>query len=212
MATDDHRLADFVSARRRELGLTRAQVHAAGGPSRNRLASIEDATGPELSASTFQKLDTGLQWATGSARAIYLGGTPTPLASTDDALVGAANITVSVEELADLIRATNQLVDAHANAGVELAGPALAVQQASSMLAGRWVTDVLERNRLTNSDIPPIVEIAFDHLIDAPIADVPEPERTERLYRRWLIGRTASISDSDAAQFVDRLNSKRTAG
>lgn len=208
MAADADRLADYVSARRRELGLTQSQVQASGGPSRNRLASIEDATGPEPSALTFQKLDTGLQWEPGSARSTLSGGTPTPLTNSDNALVGAASITVSIEELADLIRATNQLVDAHAEAGTELAGPARAVQEAASMLAGRWVTEALERNKATSSEIPPIIEIAFGHLIEAPVSDVAEPERTERLYRRWLMGRTTGLCDGDAQRFAERLHSK----
>lgn len=206
------RLADYVAARRRELGLTRAQVQQAGGPSVTRLSTIEEGAGPGPSAPTLQKLDVGLQWTPGSAARTLAGGLPEALpdSSGTDGLISASQVAVSVDELAGLIRAVNRLTDTYAATNTEVSDSVREVQQAASRLAGRWATEVLERNRYSNSQIPAVLELAFGHLLDAPTDGTPEPEHTERLYRRWLSGRVTDLTPEQCEQFTQRLQRRRS--
>lgn len=69
------RLADAVyQRRRRELGRSHARVIEQGGPSTTTLTNIEKATGPTPSDLTLEKLDDGLGWVRGSARAVLWDG------------------------------------------------------------------------------------------------------------------------------------------
>lgn len=213
METLPGRLGDYVLSRRRGLGLTRDQVRAAGGPSDTRLASIEEGLGPAPTPSTLQKLDAALQWTPGSAAAIQRGGTPTELASGREpaTLIGVSQVAVAADELADLISATDRLESEirsqHRTSEVD--GAVANLRRAVSALAGRWATDLLERNAGTAGVISPVIELAMGHLLDAPVDDTPEPERTERLYRRWLTKRDVSLREEQRAQFENRLARRR---
>lgn len=79
MSSNAERLAAVVLARREELALTQLEVAAAGGPSNTTLTMIENGLTANLTNATAKKLDRGLQWAPGSARAVWFGGDPTPL-------------------------------------------------------------------------------------------------------------------------------------
>ncbi|MCF8786133.1 MULTISPECIES: helix-turn-helix domain-containing protein [Rhodococcus] len=222
MANDSARLGDYVAARRRELGLTRAQVQQAGGPSVSRLATIEENSGPDPSAPTLQKLDAGLQWQPGSAARTLSGGIPRALpdaptyASNGDgnasdhtsgqSLIGVSQVSVAVEELAGLLRAVNRLTDSYAAGSDDLGESVRQVQSSTSSLAGRWATEVLERNRISNTEVPAVLELAFGHLLDAPTDGTAEPELTERLYRRWLSGRVAGLTEEQTEAFTQRLH------
>ncbi|WP_137726192.1 helix-turn-helix domain-containing protein [Prescottella subtropica] len=212
MVDGSGRLGDYVAARRRELGLTRVQVHQAGGPSVTRLGTIEEGAGPGPSAQTLQKLDTGLRWQPGSAARTLTGGLPTPLPDTaeSDGLISASQVAVSVDELAGLIRAVNRLTDTYDATNTDISDSVRAVQQSASRLAGRWATEVLERNRHSSTQIPAVLELAFGHLLDAPTAGTPEPEHTERLYRRWLSGRVTDLTPEQCEQFAQRLHRRRS--
>lgn len=73
MSSNAQRLADAVKARRLELDRTQLEVHAAGGPSNSTQTLIENAQAETLSRTTARRLDTGLKWAEGSARAVWDG-------------------------------------------------------------------------------------------------------------------------------------------
>lgn len=73
------RLGDYVKARRLELDLNQLEVWHAGGPSNTTQTAIENGHLESLQRSTARKIDAGLQWAKGSARAVWEGGEPTPL-------------------------------------------------------------------------------------------------------------------------------------
>lgn len=213
MADGSGRLGDYVAARRRELGLTRMQVQQAGGPSVTRLGTIEDGSGPGPTPQTLQKLDSGLRWQPGSAARTFAGGLPAPLpdaATRDSSLIGASQVTVSVDELAGLIRAVNRLTDTYDATNTDVSDSVRAVQQSASRLAGRWATEVLERNRHSHTQIPAVLELAFGHLLDAPTAETPEPEQTNRLYRRWLSGRITDLTPEQCEQFAQRLQRSRS--
>lgn len=74
------RLAHHVKARRTQLGLTWRDVGAGGGPTWSTLARIESAEQVKrLHGDTLRRLDVGLEWAPGSAKAVLDGGEPTPI-------------------------------------------------------------------------------------------------------------------------------------
>lgn len=79
MSSNADRLAAEVLSRRKELDLTQLDVWQAGGPSNTTLTKIESGGIDDLTRTTARKLDEGLQWERGSARAVWDGGKPTPL-------------------------------------------------------------------------------------------------------------------------------------
>lgn len=65
-------LATMVRSRRKELGLTRAQCTAAGGPSAATLAAVEQGRLTNPADTVLTQLDTGLQWPAGTAQTATL--------------------------------------------------------------------------------------------------------------------------------------------
>lgn len=76
MTDDLTNLANHVKARRAQMDWTQLDVYARGGPSNSKLTEIEDARPPSPSRATLRKLDVGLGWAPGSAKACLAGGEP----------------------------------------------------------------------------------------------------------------------------------------
>jgi hypothetical protein len=70
------RLAERVRGRRRELGLTHAQVAAAGGPAVSTMVRIEAAARTGYRGGTLGRLERVLRWDGGSIEAILAGGEP----------------------------------------------------------------------------------------------------------------------------------------
>lgn len=69
-------LAHAVRQRRTELGLSQAAVSARGGPSDFVVSRIENNEEPRPRADTLRKLDDGLDWDPGTARAHVFGESP----------------------------------------------------------------------------------------------------------------------------------------
>ena len=80
MATgkDWQRLADFVSDRRADLGMTQEDVRAAGGPSTATQRLIEGALQSRYQPVILGRLETALKWERGSVRRVLAGGDPVP--------------------------------------------------------------------------------------------------------------------------------------
>ncbi len=84
MTDDLANLAHHVKARREARNWS--QVHVwkkKGGPSNTKLTQIEAALPPTPSPATLRKLDKGLEWESGSAEIVLLGGEPTELPDAD---------------------------------------------------------------------------------------------------------------------------------
>lgn len=77
MSADIKRLGAYVLARREMFGLTQQEVADQGGPSDTTLSKLETGIAETVSPRTLKKLDTGLGWKKGSARAVLYGGEPT---------------------------------------------------------------------------------------------------------------------------------------
>lgn len=67
------RLRDAVLRRRAELDISQAELTAAGGPSNSTMTAIENGRMDKLERVTARKLDRGLRWEPGSARAVFEG-------------------------------------------------------------------------------------------------------------------------------------------
>lgn len=76
---DWSRLARLVVERRNELGMTQADVQAAGGPSQATMYLIEHAGRTRYQARILNSLERVLRWRPGSVRAVLEGGDPTPI-------------------------------------------------------------------------------------------------------------------------------------
>lgn len=74
MSSNADRLAEAVKARREELDLTQMDVWQAGGPSNTTQTRIENGELETLTRVTARKIDAGLQWAPGSAKAVFEHG------------------------------------------------------------------------------------------------------------------------------------------
>ena len=81
MATgkDWQRLADLVSERRADLGMTQEDVRAAGGPSTATQRLIEGGHQSRYQPVILGRLETALKWERGSVRRILAGGDPVPV-------------------------------------------------------------------------------------------------------------------------------------
>jgi hypothetical protein len=80
---DWRRLADYVVARRVELGMRdRRALGAATGVTDRTLGKLEN--GQRVSASTLAVIENELGWAPGSARRVLAGGEPSLTAATAD--------------------------------------------------------------------------------------------------------------------------------
>lgn len=75
--SDWERLADYVTRRRTQLGMTQAAVQAAGGPSVATMRLIEGAMQRSYRGVILGRLEEVLRWVTGSVDAILAGGEPT---------------------------------------------------------------------------------------------------------------------------------------
>jgi hypothetical protein len=74
-----HRLAEYVLNRRTALGLTQAEVEAAGGPSIATLRKIEGAVATKQQPTTKRDLEKALNWPAGAVDRILAGGEPEDL-------------------------------------------------------------------------------------------------------------------------------------
>lgn len=79
MSSEGERLGQYVFDRRTFLDLTQLEVWQAGGPSNTTLSGIEKGELETLTRATARKLDKGLQWEPGGARAVWRGEEPKPL-------------------------------------------------------------------------------------------------------------------------------------
>ena len=78
MADDWQRLAGMARKRREDLGLTREQIAAAGGPSATTQQHIEAAKQSSYRPVILRRLEQALGWERGSVRAVLDGGGPSP--------------------------------------------------------------------------------------------------------------------------------------
>jgi transcriptional regulator with XRE-family HTH domain len=214
------RFGKVIADRRARLGLTRFEVRDAGGPSDTTLGNIENGTlGRAPSPATLKKLDRGLRWVKGSAADVLAGGEATTIESrsgldsprnTGAFAAGPDSIVLPLAEINSLLELHRELNAAHEQCRkTDPLQPHFEHVVSNfnayvSRVAGRYATAVLERNGGPGAALPPIVEMAFAHLLDMPISGQDPHEREEQLYRRWLAGRLDGVDDEAQARFQER--------
>ncbi len=181
------------------------EVREAGGPAVPTQVQAERCELPEnVRPSTFRKYDTALGWEPGSARVAYYEGRR-PVPTEDDRHPfesGATSVTLDLEQLLPLLEAQRML---HTAAVAELPNAISCLDQAVSGIIGPFVTDILERNR--GDRVHPVVEIAFGEALAVPVSR-DDPNAVERLYRRWLIGRSDELDAETEQEFEQRYRSR----
>lgn len=171
-------LADTVFERRIELGLTRAAIAQAGGPSEPTLIRIEHAAEVPLRRPTFSKLDQVLQWRTGSAHAVYLGGDPVVLEDPQTPLV-AGEARLSLSALATLVTVCADLTRELASQSPDvdlLRQTAALYHRALSPVVGDAVSAIMSSDSATQIDRAKIAA-ALRAFLDTSPDDVT-PART----------------------------------
>ncbi|WP_051407363.1 hypothetical protein [Nocardia sp. CNY236] len=224
------RFGRIVAGRREELGLSRPDLRAAGGPSIATTARVEipraDTAPP--SPATLRLLDTGLRWAEGSAaRALHGGdprslGEPVPGSDAHRPVTSGGNendplsfrlVELDIDVVDALIAAADrcfQLCDRSdlpesAQEAARVVKEQLGV--AIGRLAAAQATEVLERAGGPGNDIPKSIE----RLIGALLATPPTTtgvERQNQLYRRWLAGSATDLDSALVDRFTRRWQSK----
>lgn len=199
--------ARVVQDRRNHFGLSMEKVRERGGPAVPTQVEAENQRLREnVRPSTFTKYDTALEWAPGSAAAAFRDGrTPVLLGREPRTYTpGSAHLSLGLKLRLPLLEAQRGL---HTARPAELPDALERLDAAVTALIGPFVTDLLERNRSDEHPAPhPLIEIAFGEILSAPV-DPADPNAEERLYRRWLTGRTENIDPAMAQQFEQRYRS-----
>ncbi|MFE3317543.1 hypothetical protein [Nocardia sp. NPDC059195] len=203
MGAHDEFFARVVRERRQQLGnLTMPEVRDRGGPAvplQGHADRCELAT--NVRPSTFTKFDTGLGWEPGSARAAYYEGRQPVPADSPPLATGERGVMIGLEELLPLLEAQRFI---HTAPITELPKATAQLDAAISGIVGPFVTGILEANRGT---VHPLLEIAFGEALDAPVSP-DDPAATEKLYRRWLIGRAVDLDDPTRQSFEQRFQQR----
>jgi hypothetical protein len=199
--------ATVVQARRRQLNLTLAGLHANGGPTVPTLVRTEQGDLLSPRPDTLAKFDRGLEWEPGSAaRAYWEGRPPAPAKRAPPFIVGEPTMPLSVERLLSLMAVQRELHDlTQGSDPVPIPTLQLVVDKLNaevSSIVGLFVTDLLERNR-GDEAVHPIFGVALESALSTPV-DRSDPEAEEKLYRRWLMNWTAGIDEASKKRFALR--------
>lgn len=212
MARDEERFGQIVRARRRELGLTHAQVRGLGGPSTVTLGKLErgETSGPDFQ--TLEKLDRALGWKPGSASRALHGGSVTPLQERDplttrpDAPITASEFAVILrtDALADFVRRGQRFDDIADRLGDDELTSALAsFREKLDSLTRTWIVRQAElakrRGNVDELVIPLGDNLRRNHTDGDPDALL------DLRYLRWLTGfREQESEDGENVEFASR--------
>lgn len=202
------RLANAVHERRRELALTRTEVHEKGGPADTTMARIENPS-PETSPprpTTLRRLDLGLSWPEGHAAKILHGSAQAVEAPEAQDLTDALSFTtmeIPVSIIQDIVQAASKVVTALPDGGAE------DLKACVQRLTAIYATEVLERVGGPGTARIPLIDLTFRELLDTPLAQPGDPVRTEQLYRRWLAGMLPEDEKDLSDAFMTRWKARR---
>ncbi|MEZ0053013.1 hypothetical protein ABIA30_004038 [Mycobacterium sp. MAA66] len=207
--------ATKVTERRRKLGMTFLDVNHNGGPSAPTVAKAEAGELDDPRPSTLSKFDAGLRWLPGSAAGAYWDGDdPKPREGAGRQTVLAptsGTVALPLDQILGLMTAQGQLhdvIDRRQDESIpadEIRPIARALDHHISVVVGTFVTDMLERNHKSHNDATlPLLQYAFAELLAPPVSD-DDPARSEKLYRRWLLGNIDPLDDTLVTDFRRRL-------
>jgi hypothetical protein len=167
------RFGRVVHARREELGLTREDVAALGGPSDATQMRVEAGDGSVPRLATRNKFDAPLRWAAGSAARVWAGGEPShedvapPVPSADPVpswspLRLPRDIPLTEDALTSLLVAVRKLQDANRSSRSpvpqEITHLVDAIGRSATGLAQEWLRNAIAH--ASHSD-QPIVDFLF---------------------------------------------------
>ncbi|WP_032385505.1 hypothetical protein [Rhodococcoides fascians] len=162
--------------------------------------------------STLAKFDTGLRWKQGSAAEVFWqGGSPIALGRSTYK-PGSGNVSLGIDRVSKLLAVQQEAHEQFGHSGefesnVESRRAFLRqLDDAVSLVAGVWVTDVLERNY---GQDPRAINSTITDLLELPI-DPDDPDYDEKLYRRWLFGKDTQPDPATVRRFRSRLNASRS--
>jgi hypothetical protein len=195
--------------------MTVLDVNRNGGPTAPTVVKAEAGALEDPRPSTLSKFDTGLSWTSGSAASSYWDGSePRPREESPPPAVlepTAGGVVLPLDRILALMTTQaelNQLISDRAERSVqvcEIQPVTDALNRHISFVVGLFVTDLLERNQSGNRHtVQPLLEYAFAELLSAPVSP-DDPEREEKLYRRWLLGKDNGISIDHEASFQKRF-------
>ncbi|ATL65108.1 helix-turn-helix domain-containing protein [Nocardia terpenica] len=224
------RFGAIVAGRREELGLSRPDVRAAGGPSVATMARLENphaGTAPP-SPATLRLLDAGLRWADGSAARALSGGDPLargehvpgkdavdlPSApSRERDPLSFRVVELDIDVVGALIAAADRCFQFCDRTDLPTAAQeaAHAVKEQLAVAVGRLAaaqaTEVLERAGGPGIEIPPHIERLLGALLVTPPTAIGI-ERDNQQYRRWLAGSATDLDPALTDAFARRWRSK----
>lgn len=123
MSSPAQRLAEAVRKRREELGDTQVDVAQRGGPSNATLTNIENGRISSLEQATARKLDVGLRWMSGSAKAVWDGlGEAVPLTKVgqlERMIAGVEAARMPADDKAHILRQLRNELEEEMRAGRE---------------------------------------------------------------------------------------------
>lgn len=195
--------------------MTVLDVNRNGGPTAPTVAKAEAGELDDPRPSTLSKFDAGLGWISGSAASTYWDGNePRPREDSPKRAVlepAAGGVVLPLDRILALMTTQaelNQLISDRSEQTIETGEiqPMVdALNQHISAIVGLFVTDLLERNQTKDRrPIQPLLEYAFAELLSAPVS-ADDPEREEKMYRRWLLGKSNGIDSGLEATFQRRF-------
>jgi hypothetical protein len=208
-----------VAERRRGLGLTVLDVNRNGGPTAPTVVKAEAGALEDPRPSTFSKFDAALRWMPGSAAGIYWNGEEPRTRDPSRRRVlapASASVALPLDRVLAVVTAQNvlnDLIDSRASTVTkDIRSAVSALNEQTSSIVGLFVTDLLERNhRGDREQMQPLLEYAFCELLSAPV-DTDDPDREEKLYRRWLLGRFEGIESDLELTFERRFRRRSPLG
>lgn len=204
--------ATCVSSRRKQRNLSIDALHTAGGPTKPVVVLAENGKLANPRPSTLAKFDVGLRWKPGSAAEVFWqGGSPITLGRSTYK-PGSGNVPLGNDQLSKLLAVQKKAHEEFGHNGEfesNTEGRQSFLRQlddAISLVAGVWVTDVLERNF---GQGPRAINSTITELMELPI-EPDDPERDEKLYRRWLFGKDLQLDAATVKRFRRRLKASRS--
>jgi hypothetical protein len=195
--------------------MTVLDVNRNGGPTAPTVLKAEAGALEDPRPSTLSKFDAGLGWMSGSAASTYWDGNePRPREDAPKRAFlepAAGGVVLPLDRILAMMTTQaelNQLISNRSEQSVQVSEiqPMVdALNQHISAIVGLFVTDLLERNQTTDRQpIQPLLEYTFAELLSSPVS-ADDPEREEKLYRRWLLGKGNGISSELEASFQKRF-------
>ncbi|WP_157101465.1 helix-turn-helix domain-containing protein [Nocardia shimofusensis] len=199
-------LGQAVVERRDQLNRSRRQVALMGGPTEPTLLRIERGEAGRISANTLHKLDVGLAWEPGSAQQLITGGEPIPLRRGSTIEVAPSYIVVPAETISGLLAVAREISElAEADSALREASQRL--DDCIQPLYSRYITQLLETNRLHGGALGPLVAL-LGPFLDRP-TDPADADWEEARYRRWLAGIRIDMDEATRKRFEARLEAAR---